>query len=102
MPSISIGINYVDDLNKQRALLDATLFSLGEENPDQVAAAAVATALGLESILGAAPGEYGETEADTETETETEADTGTESDSSTYTEEPEEQRRPTGSERNEL
>ena len=94
----------MDDLNKQRALLDATLFSLGEENPDQVAAAAVATALGLESILGAAPGEYGETEADTETETETEteADTGTESDSSTYTEEPEEQRRPTGSERNEL
>ena len=54
-PSISIGINYIDDWNKQRALLDTTLFSLGEDTPDQLAAAAVAKALVSESnpVMGA-------------------------------------------------
>eukprot|EP01043_Picozoa_sp_COSAG02_P096409 COSAG02_NODE_32706_length_512_cov_0.624697_2_plen_101_part_01 len=58
-PSISIGINYIDDWNKQRALLDTTLFSLGEETPDQVAAAAVATALLSEGTPGTGAANYG-------------------------------------------
>lgn len=57
-PSISIGVNYIDDWNKQRALLDTTLFSLGEETPDQVAAAAVATALLSESTPGTGAAKY--------------------------------------------
>ena len=50
-PSISIGANFIDDWNKWRASLDATLFSLGNESPDQIAAAAVAAALGSESSI---------------------------------------------------
>jgi hypothetical protein len=57
-PSISIGINYIDDWNKQRALLDTALFSLGEETPNQIAAAAVATALASESNPGMGTAEY--------------------------------------------
>ena len=51
-PSISIGANFIDDWNKQRASLDATLFALGNETPDQMAAAAVAAALGGETSIG--------------------------------------------------
>jgi hypothetical protein len=44
-PSLAIAVNYVDDWNRQRARLDATLVSLGGDEPANLAAAAVAAAL---------------------------------------------------------
>ena len=58
-PSLAIGINYVDNLNKHRVRLDATLHSLEAETLDQIAAATVATALAEDCDSSTSSEEHG-------------------------------------------